>query len=106
MGLDLSMLTFGLFSQYVNESKTIVWNGPVGAFEYEKFADGTKALCEALANLTKEGVTTIIGGGDTAAAAIQFGYKNSFTHISTGGGASLELLAGKELPGIEIMMEA
>lgn len=106
MGLDLSMLTFGLFSQYVNESKTIVWNGPVGAFEYEKFADGTKALCEALANLTKEGVTTIIGGGDTAAAAIQFGYKNSFTHISTGGGASLELLAGKELPGIAIMMEA
>ena len=106
MGLDLSMLTFGLFSQYVNESKTIVWNGPVGAFEYEKFADGTKALCEALSNLTKEGVTTIIGGGDTAAAAIQFGYKNSFTHISTGGGASLELLAGKELPGIEIMMEA
>ena len=106
MGLDLSMLTFGLFSQYVNESKTIVWNGPVGAFEYEKFADGTKALCEVLANLTKEGVTTIIGGGDTAAAAIQFGYKNSFTHISTGGGASLELLAGKELPGIAIMMEA
>ena len=94
------------FAEVLKSSKTILMNGPVGAFEYEKFADGTKALCEALSNLTKEGVTTIIGGGDTAAAAIQFGYKNSFTHISTGGGASLELLAGKELPGIEIMMEA
>ena len=103
MGLDLSMLTFNLFETYVKESKTIVWNGPVGAFEYEKFADGTKILCKALADLTKEGVTTIIGGGDTAAAAIQFGYKESFTHISTGGGASLELLSGKELPGISII---
>ena len=106
MGLDLSMLTFNLFGSFINESKTIVWNGPVGAFEYEKFADGTKGLCKALADLTEKGATTIIGGGDTAAAAIQFGYKNSFTHISTGGGASLELLSGKELPGIAIMMEA
>ncbi len=106
MGLDLSMLTFNLFGKYIEESKTIVWNGPLGAFEYEKFADGTKVLCKVLAELTKNGVTTIIGGGDTAAAAIEFGYKESFTHISTGGGASLELLAGKELPGIAIMMES
>lgn len=106
MGLDLSMLTFNLFGKYIEESKTIVWNGPLGAFEYEKFADGTKVLCKVLAELTKNGVTTIIGGGDTAAAAIEFGYKESFTHISTGGGASLELLAGNELPGIAIMMES
>ena len=105
MGLDVSLLTFNLFNSYIDKSKTIVWNGPIGAFEYEKFADGTKVLCDVLSQLTQKGVTTIIGGGDTAAAAIQFGHKNSFTHISTGGGASLELLAGKELPGISIIKD-
>ena len=105
MGLDVSLLTFNLFNSYIDKSKTIVWNGPIGAFEYEKFADGTKVLCDVLSQLTQKGVTTIIGGGDTAAAAIQFGHKNSFTHISTGGGASLELLAGKELLGISIIKD-
>lgn len=106
MGLDLSLLSLQLFEPYITNSKTIMWNGPVGAFELEPFADGTKKTCSMLAELTKKGVTTIIGGGDTAAAAIKFAGKNAFTHISTGGGASLELLEGVELPGIKIMMEA
>ena len=75
-------------------------NGPVGVFENELYAEGTKALCEILSNLDSK---TILGGGDTASAAINFGYKDKFTHISTGGGASLELLEGKKLPGIEII---
>ena len=102
MGLDVSLRTFDLFSSYVRDSKTIIWNGPLGAFEIEKFAIGTKVLCEELAKLDS---TVILGGGDTAAAAIKFGYKNSFSHISTGGGASLELLEGKDLPGISIISE-
>ncbi len=102
MGLDLSMKTFDLFKQYVTASKTIVWNGPIGAFEIEQFATGTKVLCQELAKLD---ATVILGGGDTASAAIQFGYKDKFSHISTGGGASLELLEGKDLPGISIISE-
>jgi phosphoglycerate kinase len=100
MGLDISYGTIDLFETYINMSKTIIWNGPVGAFEYSKFSGGTKALCEIL---SKVDAKVIIGGGDTAAAAINFGYKDSFTHISTGGGASLELLEGKVLPGIDII---
>lgn len=103
MGLDLSLLTFDLFASYLKESKTVIWNGPVGAFEIEKFAVGTKVLCEELSKLDG---TVIIGGGDTASAAIQFGYKDKFSHISTGGGASLELLEGKDLPGISVIAEA
>ncbi len=102
MGLDLSLKSFDLFASYIKMSKTIIWNGPVGAFEIEKFSIGTKVLCEELA---KSDATVILGGGDTAAAAIQFGYKDKFTHISTGGGASLELLEGKDLPGISIISE-
>ena len=100
MGLDIGVKSVDLFNEYLSKSKTIIWNGPVGAFEYDKFAEGTKLLCEKLANLDSK---VIIGGGDTAAAAIKFGYKDRFTHISTGGGASLELLEGKELPGIAII---
>ena len=102
MGLDLSLRTFDLFNEYVEKSKTIIWNGPVGAFEIDKFAAGTKVTCEKLSKLD---ATVILGGGDTASAAIQFGYKDKFSHISTGGGASLELLEGKELPGISIISE-
>lgn len=102
MGLDICYATIDLFNSYLKLSKTIIWNGPVGAFEYDKFSEGTRGLCAILAELDSR---VIIGGGDTAAAAIKFGYKDSFTHISTGGGASLELLEGKELPGIAIIAE-
>lgn len=102
MGLDIGPATVELFTQTLSEAKTVVWNGPVGCFEYEKFSNGTKNLCEFLSHLD---ATTIIGGGDTASAAINFGYKEKFSHISTGGGASLELLEGKVLSGVDIIDE-
>lgn len=102
IGADICLQTVDLFKSYIETSKTIVWNGPVGAFEFEKFASGTKEICEILAHVD---ATVILGGGDTAAAAIQLGYKDCYSHISTGGGASLELLEGKELPGIAVIAE-
>jgi phosphoglycerate kinase len=98
-GLDIGPKTIKMFKKELKGAKTVVWNGPVGVFEFENFAKGTQAICEILANL--EDTRTIIGGGDSAAAAIQMGFKEKFTHISTGGGASLQFLEGKELPGIE-----
>jgi phosphoglycerate kinase len=103
-GLDVGPKTIKEFKKYLKKAKTVVWNGPVGVFEFENFAKGTKAVCEILANL--EDTRTIIGGGDSAAAAIQMGFKEKFTHISTGGGASLQFLEGKELPGIESIDDA
>ena len=100
IGLDIGPKTVELFKKYLQESKTIIWNGPVGYFEIPAFASGTKALAQIISELD---VTSIVGGGDTASALINMGYKNKFTHISTGGGASLELLEGKELPGIKII---
>ena len=97
-GLDCGPETIKAFAKELEGAKTVVWNGPAGVFEVEKFAVGTKAICEVLANL--EGATTIIGGGDSAAAAISMGYEKKFSHISTGGGASLEYLEGKTLPGV------
>lgn len=99
MGLDVGPKTLELFKENLKGAKTIVWNGPVGVFEFENFAKGTKALCEVLANMSD--AKTIIGGGDSASAAIKMGYEKKFTHISTGGGASLEYLEGKALPGVE-----
>ena len=99
MGLDIGEKTVKLFEGYIKEAKTVVWNGPMGVFEMPNFAKGTIGVCEAIANL-KDAVT-IIGGGDSAAAAISLGYADKFTHISTGGGASLEFLEGKVLPGVE-----
>ncbi|MCK4551510.1 MAG: phosphoglycerate kinase [Tenericutes bacterium] len=98
MGLDIGPKTIKLFKKELKGAKTVVWNGPMGVFEFENFATGTKNICETLANL--KDARTIIGGGDSAAAAIQMGYREKFTHISTGGGASLEFLEGKELPGV------
>lgn len=100
IGLDIGPKTIELFNSYLLKSKTIVWNGPVGYSELEHFSKGTKALCEIIASTS---AYTVVGGGDTAAAVIKMGYKNKFSHISTGGGASLELLEGKKLPGIEII---
>ncbi|MBO0430657.1 phosphoglycerate kinase [Enterococcus sp. DIV0660C] len=98
MALDIGPASVKLFADTLKGAKTVVWNGPMGVFEMSNFANGTIGVCEAIANL--EGATTIIGGGDSAAAAEQLGFADKFTHISTGGGASLELLEGKELPGL------
>ena len=102
IGLDIGYGTVKLFKQYLDKSKTIIWNGPLGYFEIETFSKGTKQICEALKDIDAK---KIIGGGDTAAAVINFGFENYMTHISTGGGASLELLEGKKLPGIEAIDE-
>lgn len=103
MGLDIGPETVKLFQKELEGAKTVFWNGPMGVFEDERFAKGTIAVCETLAGL--EGATTIIGGGDSASAAKNLGFAEKFSHISTGGGASLEYMEGKELPGITIIPE-
>lgn len=97
--MDVGPKTVELFNKELQGAHTVVWNGPMGVFEFSNFAQGTIGVCESIANL-KDAVT-IIGGGDSAAAAISLGFEDNFTHISTGGGASLEYLEGKELPGIK-----
>ena len=101
MGLDIGPETVELFRKYIKASKTIVWNGPVGVFENKLYQNGTKSICEMF---SKDQIV-IIGGGDSASAVINLGFKDNVTHISTGGGASLELLEGKDLPGISIIGE-
>ena len=103
MGLDIGEASIKLFSDALVGAKTVVWNGPMGVFEMENFAKGTIGVCKAIAELS--GAKTIIGGGDSAAAAIQLGFADKFSHISTGGGASLEYLEGKVLPGVDAISE-
>ncbi len=100
IGLDIGFNTVKLFCEYLSECKTVIWNGPVGMCEIKNYQEGTRKLCEFLSKLDS---SVIIGGGDTAAAVISLGFKDSFTHISTGGGASLKLMEGKILPGVDII---
>ncbi|WP_323090478.1 phosphoglycerate kinase [Allobaculum sp. JKK-2023] len=103
MGLDIGPKSIELFKDTLQGAKTVVWNGPMGVFEMPNFAKGTLEICEAISELPD--ATTVIGGGDSAAAAIQLGFEDKFSHISTGGGASLEYMEGKTLPGIAIISE-
>ena len=100
MGLDIGPQAAEVFSRTVIDSKTILWNGPMGVFEMENFANGTKAVAEAIVEATKNGAFSLIGGGDSAAAVNQLGYGDDVSYVSTGGGALLEYMEGKELPGV------
>ena len=104
-GLDVGPKTCEDFEEVIARSKTIIWNGPAGVFEFDKFAEGTKSMARAIAAATASGSTTVVGGGDTATAAKKFGVIDKVTHASTGGGASLELLEGKTLPGVASLHE-
>lgn len=106
MGLDIGPDSVKTFQEALATCKSVIWNGPMGVFEFEKFAAGTEGIARTLATLTPQGVTTIIGGGDSVAAVEQVGVADQMSHISTGGGASLELLEGKVLPGIAALDEA
>ena len=103
MALDVGQDTIERFNEELQGARLVVWNGPMGVFEFDRFAEGTNALAKLLAALTAHGVQVVIGGGDSAAAVRKAGLEDKMTHISTGGGASLELLEGKELPGITVL---
>lgn len=106
MGLDIGPMSQKAFSAAVTKAKTVVWNGPMGVFEFDDFADGTKAVMDAMVKATESGATTIVGGGDTATCCVKFNTEDKVSHVSTGGGASLELLEGKVLPGVNALSSA
>lgn len=106
MGLDIGTTAVREFKAEIAQAKTIVWNGPLGVFEWDAFAVGTNEIAKALAARTADGGTTVVGGGDCVAAVEKAGVASQITHISTGGGASLELLEGKELPGVAALDDA
>ncbi len=105
MGLDVGAESTKLFVDAIKSAKTIVWNGPAGVFEFEAFEKATKAMADAIVEATAAGAITVIGGGDTATAAKKYGADKKVTHTSTGGGASLELLEGKVLPGVAVLTD-
>jgi phosphoglycerate kinase len=105
MGLDIGPQASAVFGQVVEKSKTILWNGPMGVFEMEKFSGGTKKIAEAVVKATKSGAFSLIGGGDSAAAVAQFGFSEQVSYVSTGGGALLEYFEGKVLPGVKALEE-
>ena len=105
MGLDIGPASIKAFSKVVEGSKTILWNGPMGVFEMEKFEQGTKAVAEAVVKATENGAFSLIGGGDSAAAVAKFNFTNEVSYVSTGGGALLEYMEGKELPGVKAINE-
>jgi phosphoglycerate kinase len=103
MGLDCGDKSIKLYKEAISEAKTILWNGPAGVFEFEKFAKGTKETLDAAVEAAQSGKIVIIGGGDTATVAAKYGVEDKLSHVSTGGGASLELLEGKDLPGVSAL---
>jgi len=105
MGLDVGPETRKKFADAIARAKTIIWNGPAGVFEFDKFAEGTRSMADAIAAATAAGAVSVVGGGDTATAAKKFGVEDKMTHVSTGGGASLELLEGKLLPGVAALTD-
>lgn len=106
MGLDIGPQTRDLFTEPIKRAKVIVWNGPAGVFEFDSFAAGTKTLMDAVVEATQNGTVSIIGGGDTATCCAKWGTEDKVSHVSTGGGASLELLEGKVLPGVAALTDA
>merc|ERR1712151_593483 len=106
MGLDCGPESIARNAEAIAKSKTIIWNGPMGVFEMDSFANGTKAMMDNIVEATQKGVITVIGGGDTATACKKYGTEYKVTHCSTSGGASLELLEGKDLPGVAALDDA
>ena len=106
MGLDIGPETQGEFARVIRNAKTVVWNGPMGVFEWRPFRIGTEQVAKALVEATEKGATTIVGGGDSAAAIEKFGLADKVSHVSTGGGASLEMLEGKSFEAVDVLDDA